>query len=78
MDKHSLRQSAVASFMQSLEYLDELLGTTADAIVLDEHPQVSESDSDKTDALVVTKSHHQSMATNRQPRQSFVNPDADA
>ena len=35
MDKRQLRQSAMADFMQSLEHLDELLGDTAEHVVLD-------------------------------------------
>lgn len=39
MDNRKLRQSAVADFMKSLEHLDELLGDTAEALVLDDGPQ---------------------------------------
>lgn len=48
MDKRQIRQSAVADFMQSLEHLDELLGDTSEAVVLDEAPQ-SSAESNRAD-----------------------------
>ena len=39
MDNRKLRQSAADDFVKSLEHLDELLGDTAEAIVLGDEPQ---------------------------------------
>lgn len=49
MDNRKLRQSAADDFMKSLEHLDELLGDTAEALVLDDEPQGS--DASRTDEL---------------------------
>ena len=48
MDNRKLRQSAADDFVKSLEHLDELLGDTAEAMVLGDEPQ--ECDDTVTDA----------------------------
>jgi hypothetical protein len=75
MDKRKLRQSAFADFMQSLEQLDELLGDSAEATVLDDGPQASETD--RVNAFPV-KASHQNLSANNQTRRALVNPDVDA
>ena len=60
MDKRQLRQSAFADFMQSLEHLDELLGDTAEASVLDDDSHGSESS--KAHTLPQNADQHTSMS----------------
>ncbi len=74
MDKCKHRQSAVNDFMQSLDHLDELLGDTAESVVLGDGPQVSESDDGNNFPLKSTSS----VSTANQTRRTLVNPDADA
>ena len=72
MDKRQLRQSAIADFMQSLEHLDELLGDTAEASVLDDTAQ---TESSKTQSSPHQPSRSAS-ASSKSP--ALINPGADA
>ncbi|ESA34335.1 hypothetical protein N836_17045 [Leptolyngbya sp. Heron Island J] len=48
MDNRKLRQSAADDFVKSLEHLDELLGDTAEALVLEDEPQASDANGPDT------------------------------